>query len=65
MIVMFQYRGKAYTFDCVDETLLDIEQILADINKGKVQDMGMKPSEVTEFLRLRKEIPGMGEGTPS
>jgi hypothetical protein len=57
MMVMFQYKGKAYSFNCVDEVLLDMEQSLAAIEAGRIPEMPMTPGEITEYLRYRKLHP--------
>ena len=56
MMVMFQYRGKAYSFNCVDEVLLDIEQTLGRIDAGMCPEMPISPDEITEFLREQKQM---------
>ena len=57
MMVMFQYKGRAYSFNCVDEVLLDMEQTLAKIDAGGCPEMPMTPAEVTEYLQYRKKNP--------
>ena len=65
MMIMFQYRGNAYTFDMIDESLLDIEEVIKWINAGKCPSLPMTPDEVSAFLRLRKKDPRVGEGKPA
>jgi hypothetical protein len=57
MMVMFQYKGKAYSFNCVDEVLLDMEQTLAKIDAGGIPEMPMTPREITDYLLYRKLHP--------
>jgi hypothetical protein len=57
MITMFQYKGNAYVFDCVDESLLDITETVKKIEAGECPAMPMSPAELTAYLRDRKKNP--------
>ncbi len=57
MMVMFQYKGKAYSFACIDEVLLDMERTLSAIDAGQCPAMPMAPDEITQYLRERKKNP--------
>lgn len=55
MMVMFQYKGRAYAFSCVDEVLLDIEKTIERIDAGMCPEMPISPEEVTEFFRTHRQ----------
>ena len=57
MMVMFQYRGKAYSFTMPDEVLLDIEYAIKGIEEGRCPAMPMTPGELTQYFRERKKNP--------
>jgi hypothetical protein len=57
MIVLFQYKGRVYSFDSVDEEILDIEILLEQIKAGTIPDAGLDPNAITAYLRSRKNNP--------
>ena len=65
MTIMFQYKGKAYTFCALDEVLIDIEKAIEGIEAGGCPAMPMTPQEVTDYLVDRKKNPKNYENFPS
>lgn len=64
MTIMFQYKGKAYAFSCIDEVLLDMEHALTKIDEGHCPAMPMTPQEVTDYLVERKRQRNISDVNP-